>query len=92
VEDRFSLAGQNVQPNNQRPPAQNPQQRPQKKPAQNPQQRPPSQKPPAQNPQIQTEYPQQPSDVNQFQNDNSVCGVPVIGSQSLGKSNVILTN
>ena len=81
-EDRFSINGPAVSPQ-QRPP-QNPQQRP----PQNPQQRPPqnpqqnqAQRPP-QNPQS-SPNPQNYDNINQFVDDNTVCGVPVVLTQSL---------
>jgi hypothetical protein len=76
AEDRFSISGPAIQPipqNNPARPQNNPAQRPQ-----NNQQIPANQRPP-QNPQLS----QNNDNVNQFLDDNNVCGVPVVNSQSL---------
>lgn len=79
ADDRFAVNGPAVNPQPQQRPPQNPQQRP----PQNPQQRPP------QNPQNQAQRPPQNpqsqnfENINQFVDDNTVCGVPVVLSQSL---------
>ena len=82
--DRFELNGQhNIQP--QPRPQQNPQ--PQSRPPQNP----PIHGQNPQNPPIHSQNPQNPLiqkpasnlNINQFQDDNTVCGVPVVLTQSL---------
>jgi septal ring-binding cell division protein DamX len=77
TEDRFNINGQHIQPK----PQQNPQT--QQRPSQNPTLQQQQQRP-SQNPTIQTQQSNNNFDnVNQFVDDNNVCGVPVVISQSL---------